>query len=597
MNFEGLHFKSTGRILRHSIFLVLCSLFAGAGTAPAQVRMSVEPQLISLLDRAVLKIEFTDTSPSSIDIPEIKGLNFKRLRPQSKYVLNQGMSSTTITHRYVITPAKIGDYTISPVTCKYKGGEKILSAQLRVIKKADDPESQKLSESLFSRISTDRNAPFVHEPFGLELKVYIRDGIQIDGRFSLRGGMPESGMEGELDWTVSRPVRTEVDGKIFKVYTLRTTAKTLTAGTFDFCPEVQVNMVVPRQDRRSYGFADPFFGDPFGRQETRPIVLDCNTLKVVVQPIPMERRPASFTGGVGVFDFDVDVGPAQVKTGEPITIKMRVSGRGNISQITPPTLEDHHNLKLYEVRMRPTQNPNEILFEQVVIPKADTVTQIPPISFSYFNSKTSDFRTLTRGPFPVAVEAVPQQAAQLIATVPGTIQRETKILGRDIVYLKPAPKNWSSTRRTAWHRTKPFYLLLALPALLLLAVAVITANRNALASDVARARRQQAPKAARRNLQRAEQAMRKKNEAAFHEALWDTLVEYFGHRLNLAPGDVTLQTVQTRIPQESEALEALFNTIEHRRYGRGAGTGSKAEMKSLLKRLNTTLRKCERINL
>ncbi|MCK4564730.1 MAG: BatD family protein, partial [Verrucomicrobia bacterium] len=491
----------------------IASLLLAASALGADVRMSVEPQLISLLDRAVLKIEFIDTKGDAVDIPEIEGLKIEYQGQSSETRIVNLKRSSKVIHNYIITPSKVGDYTIGPVTCKYKGGEKAVSAQLRVIKPENDKEVQQLSEILFSRISTDREAPFVHEPFDLDLKVYIRDGVQIDGNFSLRGGIPESGMEGDLEWEVSGRERTEINGVIFNVYTLHTTAKTLTAGTFNFRPEVQVNMVVPRQNRRPYGFDDPFFGDLFGRQEVRPITLDCNLLEVAVQPIPMERRPDSFTGGVGVFDFAVEVGPAQVKAGEPITVKMWVFGRGNISQITPPTLEDSHDLKLYEVRTRPTQNPNEVLFEQVVIPKSDTVTEIPALSFSYFNTKTSDFRTLERGPFPVTVEAMPQQAAQLIATAPSTIQQETKILGRDIVYLKPAPRNWQVSRRDAWYRTKAFYAILALPALLLLAVAGITANRNALANDVARARRQKAPRAARKNLQRAEQALRKRNEA------------------------------------------------------------------------------------
>ncbi len=575
----------------------IASLLLAASALGADVRMSVEPQLISLLDRAVLKIEFIDTKGDAVDIPEIEGLKIEYQGQSSETRIVNLKRSSKVIHNYIITPSKVGDYTIGPVTCKYKGGEKAVSAQLRVIKPENDKEVQQLSEILFSRISTDREAPFVHEPFDLDLKVYIRDGVQIDGNFSLRGGIPESGMEGDLEWEVSGRERTEINGVIFNVYTLHTTAKTLTAGTFNFRPEVQVNMVVPRQNRRPYGFDDPFFGDLFGRQEVRPITLDCNLLEVAVQPIPMERRPDSFTGGVGVFDFAVEVGPAQVKAGEPITVKMWVFGRGNISQITPPTLEDSHDLKLYEVRTRPTQNPNEVLFEQVVIPKSDTVTEIPALSFSYFNTKTSDFRTLERGPFPVTVEAMPQQAAQLIATAPSTIQQETKILGRDIVYLKPAPRNWQVSRRDAWYRTKAFYAILALPALLLLAVAGITANRNALANDVARARRQKAPRAARKNLQRAEQALRKRNEAAFHEALWNTLADYFGHRLNLAPGEVDLQTVLARMPQESEALETLFNTIEQRRYGLGSGKSSKAEKKILLRQLAATLRKCERIKL
>jgi len=569
-----------------------------ANAFAADVQMSIQPQLISLLDRAVLKIEFINTKGDAVDIPEVEGLRLQYQGQSSETRIINMKRTSKIIHSYLVTPTKIGDFTIGPVTCKYKGGQKEVSAQLRVIKPEDDQEAQQISEIMFSRITTDREAPYVHEPFNLDLKVYIRDGIQIDGNFSLRGGMPESGMEGALEWEVTDKVRKEQNGVIFNVYTLRTSARTLTAGTFTFRPEVQLNVIIPRQNRRPYGFDDPFFGDFFGRQETRPIVLDCNALEVAVKPVPTERRPDSFTGGVGTFDFNVDIGPAQVKAGEPITIKMRISGRGNINQITPPTIEANHNLKLYEARTLPSQNPNEVIFEQVIIPASDSITNIPSIAFSYFNTKTADFRTITKGPFPISVEARPQQAAQIIATVPSSIRQETEILGRDIVYLKSVPKKWKTAGGIPWHRTRLFHVLLVLPALSLAIVAGITARRNRLASDVALARRQKAPKAARHNVQLAEQALRKENdEAAFYEAMWNALTDYFGHRLNLAPGEVTLQTVLTRVPKETEALETLFSTIEQRRYGLRSGEGSKEEMKALLQQLNTTLRKCERMKL
>jgi len=559
--------------------------------------MSVEPQLISLLDRAVLKIEFINTKGDAVDIPEVDGLRIQYQGQSSETRIVNMKRTSKVIHNYLVTPTKIGDFTIGPVTCKYKAGQKEVSARLRVIKPEDDKEAQQISEIMFSRIATDREAPYVHEPFDLDLKVYIRDDIQIDGNFSLRGGMPETGLEGELEWDVTNKVREERNNIIFNVYTLSTSAKTLTAGRFTFRPEVQLNVIIPRQNRRPYGFDDPFFGDFFGRQETRPIILDCNALEVAVKPVPTERRPDSFTGGIGAFDFNVGIGPAQVKAGEPITVKMRISGRGNINQITPPTIEANHNLKLYEARTLPSQSPSEVLFEQVVIPTSDSVTNIPAITFSYFNTKTADFRTITRGPFPVAVEAMPQQTAQIIATVPSSIRQETKVLGRDIVYLKPLPKVWKLGTDTIWYNTSLYRILLALPALLLVLASGWTARRNKLAGNAALARRQKAPRAARKHVQRAGQAMRRQDAAAFHEAVWDTLADYFGHRLNLLPGDVTLQAVLARVPGETETLVTLFNTVEQRRYGLDAGESSKEEMKALLKQLNTTLRKCERMKI
>ncbi|WP_372845950.1 BatD family protein [Pontiella sp.] len=577
--------KTTTLVLAGSLLWATCCW-------AADVRMTIEPALISLLDRAVLKVEFIDCKGDALDIPEVDGLDIRYRGPESKYNIVNGKTSSSITHTYLVTPSKVGDYTIGPVSAKFTGGQKELSAKLRVIKKADDQEAQQLSELMFSKISSSREAPHVHEPFDLELNVHIRDGIQIDGNFSIRGGMPDTGLDGDLEWRIAGRDRKEINGSIFNVYTLTTTAKTLTAGTFSFRPEVQLNVVIPRQQRRSWGFDDPFFGDMFGRQETRPYILECNELKVEVRPVPTTGRPDSYTGGVGVFDFGVEVSPRKVKAGEPITIRMRISGRGNLEKITPPTLEDDHNFKLYDARSVATQNPDEIRFEQVVIPKSDVVTNIPPISFSYFNTKTTDFRTITQGPFPVMVEAAPQQAAQVIATMPSTISQKTEILGRDIVYLKPLPKRWKNTADTAWHRTTGFKILLALPALLVGVVAVATLRRNTLANNVALARRQQAPKAARKHIQRAEAALRKQDSTLFYEAMWDALAEYFGHRLNLAPGEVTLPAVLARVDDDSGAIETLFNTIEQRRYGFG---DRHDDSKALLDQLTATMRKCERM--
>ena len=569
-----------------------------ANAYAADVRMSVEPALISLLDRAVLKIEYLDAKGAAIDIPEVEGIRIEYRGPQTQYKFVNGQSSSSVTHTYLVTPLKTGDYTIGPVTADFKGGRKTLTTKLRVIKPQDDPEAQQISQIMFSEISTDRDTPYIHEPFNLELKVYIRDGAQIDGQFGIRGGMPESGLDGELKWEVVDRKREDRNGTIFTLYTLRTTAKALTAGTFTFRPEVQLNVVIPRQQRRSWGFDDPFFGDFFGRQETRPFALDCNRLDVEVLPVPMEGRPASYTGGVGELDFDVSVGPKSVKAGEPVTLKMRIHGQGNLEKIIPPGITDHHDIKLYDARTVPTQTPNEVRFDQVIIPKSDSVKDIPAISFSYFNTKTADFRTITRGPFPITVESAPQNAAQVIATVPSTIQQETKVLGRDIAYLKPRPGEWRMKDDETGYRTTPFRILLALPLVLLIGLSIFVARKNALDNNVALARRQKAPKAARRNIQLAKRALHTKDEAAFHQAMWDALAEYFGHRLNLAPGEINCQTVLARIPGESAALEHLFNTIEQRRYGIQSREGDpRDEMKVLLRELSSVFKQCERMKL
>jgi hypothetical protein len=582
----------------HKILFIFSLLLLAISSFAADVQISLEPQLISLMDRAVLKVEFINASGKALDIPEIDGLNIQYQGQSTETRIVNMKRTNKVIHTYIVTPSKVGNFVIGPITAQYKGGEKELQTELQVIKPSDDKEAQEISELMYSEITSDREAPHVNEPFGLTLKVFIRDGVQIDGNFSIRGGLPENGLDGDLNWSVIDRKRQEVDGSIFNIYTLKTTARTLTAGIFTFQPQVQMNVIIPRQNRRSFGRDDPFFGDFFGRQETRPIVLDCNQLDVNVKPVPTTGRPDSFTGGVGIFDFDVEVGPKKVKAGEPITIKMRIRGQGNLSQITPPKIKEGHDFKLYDARTVATDNPNEVRFEQVLIPKSDSVTNIPEVAFSYFNTKTTDFRTLTKGPFPVSVKAMPQQTAQVIASVPSTIQQETKILGRDIVYLKSAPKHWHNRNDLPWYRILLYQALLPLPLALLLLLTGATAHQKRMANNVALARRQKAPKAARRQIQLAEQALRKKDETGFYEALWNALAEYFGHRLNLAPGEVSLHAVLKTFPDENHAIENLFNTIEQRRYGiQSDAAHSKDEMKKQLRELTTTLKTIERIKL
>lgn len=575
-----------------TLFVAAMSMLLTTVAFAAEVTMSIQPQQISLLNRAVLKVEFSDTDGENVEIPNVDGLHIQYQGPQRQFSFVNGRSTSKVTHVYVVTPEKTGDFTIGPILANYKGGQKKLSAQLRVVNKEEDKEAQKLSEIMFSRVSTSRPKPFVYEPFDVEIKVYIRDGIQIASSFGIEGGLPESGLDGELEWDVTQGNREEIDGTIFSTYFFRTTTKTLTAGTFVFQPEVQVHVVVPRERRRSFGFDDPFFGDMFGRQETRPYVLDCNVLEVDVRTVPMEGRPADYSGAVGEFNFDVKVGPEKVKAGEPITITTTITGNGNLSKISPPVIEESNQFKLYDARTVEADHPNMVKFQQVLIPSSSAVTNIPEIAFSYFNTQTTDFRTLKKGPFPVTVEAAPQRSAQVIATTPGTVMQETQILGRDIVYLKSQPSHWKYTSDIAWYKTNILKLVMSFPAGLLLLIIVANVRRSVLTNNVELARRQKAPKAARKHIQRAEEAIRNNDPSQFYEALWNALIDYFGHRLNLSPGEVTQQTVCSRIPQEVDAIAHLFSTIEQRHFGYGDHAAE--DMKPLLKQMTETMRKCER---
>ncbi len=143
-----------------------------------------------------------------------------------------------------------------------------------------------------------------------------------------------------------------------------------------------------------------------------------------------------------------------------------------------------------------------------------------------------------------------------------------------------------------------------LPAAVLGLLFLAVMRREQLAGDIALARRHQAPRTARTGLRKAERAISRGDRKAFYEAIWETLSSYFGHRLNLAPGELSTEVVLSALnhahmnASDTECIRVLFERCERARFGDvGADTVHEAQERGILEELNQVLRKCERLKL
>src|SRR6185503_13316275 len=93
--------------------------------------------------------------------------------------------------------------------------------------------------------------------------------------------------------------------------------------------------------RRRDAFGDPFFerflqDDPFAERHPFDVRADPITLNVL--PLPEPGKPPTFSGAVGSFTMQVDAGPTQLTAGDPVTLRIHLTGSGNLSDATPPQL-------------------------------------------------------------------------------------------------------------------------------------------------------------------------------------------------------------------------------------------------------------------
>ncbi|QAA69458.1 hypothetical protein C1O62_09735 [Akkermansia muciniphila] len=114
--------------------------------------------------------------------------------------------------------------------------------------------------------------------------------------------------------------------------------------------------------------------------------------------------PSSFTNAVGNFRISSTTDARDLSANEPITVKIRVTGTGNIHSIACPALTDASNWKLYPPnKLDPGQNTRSIQgtveFQQMMRPVAQT-DAIPPFELTFFDPSTQQYKTVTTAPFP-----------------------------------------------------------------------------------------------------------------------------------------------------------------------------------------------------
>ena len=73
-------------------------------------------------------------------------------------------------------------------------------------------------------------------------------------------------------------------------------------------------------------------------------------LTVDVKPLPGDK-PADFSGGVGEFSISSSINSTNVKTNDAVTIKLVISGTGNLKLIGDPEVKFPDDFEVYDPKV------------------------------------------------------------------------------------------------------------------------------------------------------------------------------------------------------------------------------------------------------
>jgi len=570
-----------------ALFFVLINSVLGFAEE-VSFEATVDRNTVSLGSGIILSLTFYGAQNiAAPELPEIDGFQSRYLGPSSRLSIVNGVTSSSITHNYTLVPLKEGSFTVPVLSITYKNQtytSKPISitvvqgpVSLPQQEGGQEDHSQELSDRVFLTMELGKRKAYVNELIPVTIKLYVNKLAIKDIQ------MPTIEQKGFSlgEFRQPKQYQASINGIAYDVVEFNTTIFSLSPGEIKFGPaRLECTMMVRKESRRrpssifdSDFFDTDIFGDFFGRYENYPLHLSSVDASVTIVPLPEEGRPGSFSGAVGDYSFELTASPTQVKVGDPITLTMSVRGEGNLKLVNAPRLDFGERFKVYEPQV--TQDSDGKVFEQVVIPTEASVREIPEINFSFFDTQSATYKTITRGPIPITVTPLPQgQELKVLESSPQPsdephIQKES--LGRDIIYIKDDPGPLRPKGKFLYNNIL-FLLLQLVPLGAIIAAAVISRRRQRLQTDVRYARYLRAPRAARKNLQAVHRLLAGRDTKGFYEAVFKTLQEYLGDRFHLSSAGITAAVVDdpalAALDRTTlDRLKECFNECDRARFG------------------------------
>ncbi|MBK9097860.1 MAG: protein BatD [bacterium] len=319
-------------------------------------------------------------------------------------------------------------------------------------------------------------------------------------------------------------------------------------------------MTVPIQiqkQRSGKSIWDDFFGDPFGRSEIYEFNAKSNIVKIQVDPLP-EGQPDSFKGAVGDYRFDAKLNTATVKSNEPVTLNIDITGTGNIKLLEMPEINLPNGFEKYEPKINEQINRSGKVSgsksaEYLLVPRVVGIRDIPPIEFSYFDASKKRYITIKSEPFKLDIKPGDKQVSTEFAG-----KEDIKQLGEDIRFIKSSFGDIKKKEDNIIGSTG-FIIAGALPFLLSLTVIVWKRRYDKLHGNVVLLRYQKAQKIAKTRLKSANQLMASQNFKEFYTELSTALFGYLEDKLHIPKSEFTIDRAADELRKRNISEELVSN--------------------------------------
>ncbi len=574
--------------------LTLCLILTGTSLAQdIAFNASVNRTEMGLDEQITLTISVSG-NVKSIPQPELPTLSEFSVHSAGRshnVSYSDGRLSSSVTFNYVLLPRRTGKFTIGPAKIELEGktyettpievtvaGEAKSQAAPEPSGKEKKQQAPQLrGKDLFIRTFVDKKKAYVNEQITLTFQFF--QGVRL---FNNPEYTPPS-LTGF--WSEDLPPKKQyykaVDDRQYFVQELKTALFPTSTGKLTIGP-AELRCTVEDLDRHLS--RDPFA--MFDRdllslfRQGKPQVLSSQPIEIEVLPLPEIDRPEEFSGTVGSYKLKVSVDKTQVEVGQPVTLKARVTGVGNVKSVGRPQIPELTDFRSYssgsseKVSKDGYRVQGVKTYEEVLIPKKAGKYTVPPIEFSFFDPEAKSYKTLNSQPILLTVlpssEVTPTEIAQLS-------KQEIGKAAKDIRYIKVYSGHFEDQGDRLYSR--PLFLLLQLVPLVAFAISWrYQSVRERLNSDVGYARQRRARRFAQRRLKVARKLISAQTSKEFYCEIARALLQYVGDKLNLPAYGLTKDQMVEKLSEKGlerakiDNLVKLLDSCDFARFAPGSST-------------------------
>lgn len=580
--------------MKNKILLIALMLFSAFASGAAEpVRFTASAPSTVIVDKPFQLVYTVNATGKDLKVPEFT--NFEVLagpfesRSSSYQVINgKASSSLSISYTFTLQGLKTGTYSVPPASIMVDG-QKHSSNGLSIKVLPDDgtdaagssaaqsgaSTAKITNDKIFIRTNVSKSSVYEQEPVVVTYKLYTL--ADVAGMNNMK--MPDFNgfLKQELDQSQNKQLSYEnFNGKnygtivLYQVllYPQHTGDITIDKASFEAVIRVQNKTQV-----RS------IFDDFFDSYTNVNKALVAPAVKVKVYPLP-GVKPAGFSGTVGQLSMSSTISATQVKANEAVTLKVVISGSGNMKLIKNPDIELPEGFEIYDPKVNNNFKTTTSgvsgtkTIEYLFIPRNAGDFEIPAAEFVYFDLQEKTYKTLRTPVYNLKVSK--GEGGESVVSGNYVNKEDVKQLGKDIRFIETKP--FKLTKKTEpVFGTVEGWILYLIPLLVALFLFFVLKRKALENSNIEFVRNKKANKQAQKRLKMAQKLLNEGKKDKFYEEVLKAVWSYLSDKLAIPAASLTKERVEAELTEKGVNADAIkqftdiLNTCEFARYAPNSG--------------------------